>query len=216
MWLFGSTIQRFDGPGAWVEVPRPATHTGPFNNVAAARDGTLYILAGTQVFALPPGQEWQAFPMPTRVGSSVLPNGDALAVDQLGRLYVAYDGVDQLRIARRDSDTWVDVSPALGASPEPSEPRARAEYFGYRLTAALDGYVAAATVFYDEGREVSNRYGPLRVFLSRDAGDTWVERSDGLPAHIPESIAFAPDGRPHLEASRGSDWVWAGLHPSEW
>lgn len=215
LWLFGSVIQRFDGPGAWVEVPRPVDHTGPFNNVAVTRDGTLYVLARTQVFVLAPGQAWQTLTMPTRGTSGVVTSGEALAVDHVGRLYVAYDGTDHRQISRRDGDAWTDVSPAL-TSPDSSEPQARGVYFEYKLAATLDGHVAAATVLYDATREGHLRYDPFRVFLSRDAGDTWVERSGGLPAQVPESIAFAPDGRPHLGASRGSAWVWTGLLPSEW
>jgi photosystem II stability/assembly factor-like uncharacterized protein len=53
-----------------------------------------------------------------------------------------------------------------------------------------------------------------QVFISRDAGTTWKNRSDGLLARYVYDLIFDPsDPRRVYAATSGGVWVWSGGSP---
>ncbi|WP_437954779.1 hypothetical protein WME76_24775 [Sorangium sp. So ce119] len=182
-WMHGrGGLWRYDGPDQWTSIPYPDGVSGEIS-LRASDDGSLLLVAGGagRLFRRVPGDaSWSEVPTssipepPSRSFRNVLEDGR-------GTLYLVSASDSVWR--SDDGERWTDVTPSESPKLDSAS--------SWHAAVSASGVLAVGRFEYSEDGE--NHL--VRVWLSKDAGVSWMERSEGLAPHFLSDMVFDEQDR---------------------
>ena len=223
VWLYGpgGGVLRFDGAGQWTPVTLPAD-LQTLTSLQAGPDGSLYLGgSGAQnqaiLYRQPPAGTWTTLPAapPQITVAELLIDGD-------GRLYLeAGNGLSNggtnttlgQCFFRQDGQAWTNVTPPFPDFAALVPGVHSLSRLPCRAGVSPTGDLAIVTEVADSN---TGQRTPMLFYVSRDHGNTWLDRSAGLNDYFPEDIEFDPAGRVYLDGRIGSTTIWRSSTPDRW
>ncbi|WP_437806902.1 WD40/YVTN/BNR-like repeat-containing protein [Sorangium sp. So ce1078] len=177
-WMHGrGGLWRYDGPDQWTSIPYPDGVSNA-TSLRASEDGSLVLLAEytERLFRRGPSDtSWSEIPT-----SSIPEPANELFQDVVqdgrGTLYLVSNWDSVWR--SDDGERWTDVTPS--ASPKLDSAST------WHVAASASGVLAVGRFEYSK----DNENHLVRVWLSKDAGASWTERSEGLEPHLLSHMVF--------------------------